>query len=185
MTRNILLISAFCMFVTLLAPSGQANAIAKNTFYKTTEINKYPAHVADTIPPDDVMEVITAIINSTNSFNIEAVANLYTPNAVISDDEPPYSWNGPTAGIQWVNAVEKACKDNQLTKLKGTIEPINLYQLREDNIYIVVPVNYTGNLPGKRHFAVKGAFTFVLRNINGKWLIKSQTWMQEKGITGR
>lgn len=185
MTRNILFISAFCMLSALFVPASPANATAKNTIYKTTGINNYTIHLVDTIPPGDVMEVITAIINATNSFNIEAVANLYTPNAVIADDEPPYSWNGPTAGVQWVNAVEKACKDNQLTKLKSKIEPINVYQLNNDNIYIIVPVSYSGNLPDRRHFAGKGAFTFVLRNVNGKWMVKTQAWMQEKGINGR
>lgn len=136
----------------------------------------------DTVPPSDVMEVIKAVIYSGNTFNIEAVADLYTPNAVVADDEPPYSWNGPTAGVQWVNAVEMACKEIQLTKLKGTIQAINIYQQKDDNVYIVVPVSYTGSLPGKVRFAAKGAFTFVLRMVNGKWLIKSQVWMPQKGI---
>jgi ketosteroid isomerase-like protein len=160
------------------------NAGPKNTLPRITKVHKHTLQWVDTIPPTEIMEVITAVITSTNSFSIETVANLYTPNAVVTDDEPPYSWNGPTAGVQWVNAVEKACKDNQLTKLKGEIEPINVYQLKDDNVYIIVPVRYTGNLPGRRRFAVKGAFTFVLRNINGKWMVKSQTWMQEKGISG-
>ena len=126
----------------------------------------------DTIPPSDVMDAVTAAIEAINSFDIKDIADLYTPNAVIADDEAPYSWNGPTAGVQWVNAVEKACKNNRLTNLKGVIEPINFFQRSEDNFYIVVPVSFTANLPGKRHFSVKGAFTFVLRQQNGKWLIK-------------
>lgn len=137
---------------------------------------------ADTVPPADVMEVIKSVIYSTNTFNIETVANLYTPNAVVADDEPPYSWNGPTAGIQWVNAVEKECKNVRLTKLKGTIEAINIYQQTDDNIYIVVPVSYTGYLPDKARYNSKGAFAFVLRLINGKWLIKSQVWMPKNGM---
>ncbi|MDR3696583.1 DUF4440 domain-containing protein [Mucilaginibacter sp.] len=185
MKGNRFFIPAFCLFTAIFLLAGAANATAKTSFYKHTELNKYPHHLVDTIPPTDIMEVITTIINATNSFNIESVANLYTPNAVIADDEPPYSWNGPTAGVQWVNAIEKACKDNRLTKLTGKIEPINVYQAKEDNVYIVVPVSYTGNLPGRQHFAVRGAFTFVLREIKGKWLVKSQDWMQEKGINGK
>lgn len=140
--------------------------------------------VTDTIPPPDVMDVITAAINAINTFDIAAVADLYTPNAVVADDEPPYSWNGPTAGVQWVNSVERACKNNRLTKLKGVIEPVNFFQQSDDNFYIVLPVSFTGDLPGKKQFSVKGAFTFVLRQVNGKWLIKSQTWLQQKAITG-
>jgi ketosteroid isomerase-like protein len=140
--------------------------------------------VADTIPPSDVMDVVTTAIDAIKSFDITAVADLYTPNAVVADDEAPYSWNGPTAGVQWINAVQKACKDNHVSKLRGDIEPVNFYQLSADNCYIVVPVSFTGNLPGKQRFAVKGAFTFILRHENGKWLIKGQVWMQQKAMNG-
>lgn len=185
MIRNSFFITTFYLLAAFFLPVCTANATPKNTFYNRAEINKYRTHLNDTVPPTDIMEVITIIINATNSFNIESVAHLYTPNAVIADDEPPYSWNGPTAGVQWVNAVEKACKDNRLSKLQGKIEPINVYQVMDDNVYIVVPVSYTGNLPRRQHFAVRGAFTFVLRNINGKWMVKSQDWMQEKGFNGQ
>jgi len=184
MTKNIFSVSAFCLLIMFFVQPSQAKINAKNIRPEVFDHNN-PLQLIDTIPPSDIMEVITAIINSTNSFNIDAVANLYTPNAVISDDDPPYSWNGPTAGIQWVDAVEKACKANQVTKLTGKIAPINVYSLNDDNVYIVVPVSYSGNLPGRQRFAVKGAFTFVLRNVNGKWMVKSQAWLQEKALTGR
>lgn len=179
MMKNILFISVFCLFATSIcyAKNSRPNAAIKNT-----RVNTGVFLLNDTIPPADVMQVITAVIYSTNDFNIEKVADLYTPNATIADDEAPYSWNGPTAGVQWVNAVEKSCKDNDLTKLKGSIEPINVFQQSADNVYIIVPVTYTGNLPGRSHFTAKGAFTFVLRMINGKWMIKSQAWMPQKGM---
>lgn len=139
--------------------------------------------VTDSIPSDEMLSVIYTVIHSTNDFDIEKVADLYTPNAVVADDEPPYSWNGPTAGVQWVNAVEKACVNNRINKLRGHIEPVTLFQQSADNVYIVVPVSYSGNMPHKQHFHVRGAFTFVLREVEGKWLIKSQVWMQERGMT--
>ncbi|GAC1313232.1 MAG: hypothetical protein NVSMB24_36140 [Mucilaginibacter sp.] len=156
-------------------PTGNINHLRPHT-------NSRVEFSADTTLPADVMAVITAAVYSINNFNIDAVANLYTPNAVIADDEPPYSWNGPTAGVQWVNAVERTCKDNRLTKLKGSIEGVNVFQQSNDNIYVVVPVTYKGILPGKTQFEAGGAFTFVLRLTNGKWLIKSQAWMPRKGM---
>ncbi len=175
MIKNILFISAFCLLITNLTVQ---TCVAKEAGINIARITLR----ADTLPPTDVMDVISAVVYSTNNFNIETVANLYTPNAVVADDEPPYSWNGPTAGIQWVNAIEQECKNIQLTKLRGTIGAINIYQQRDGNIYIVVPVNYTGLLPGKVRFTANGAFTFVLRMTNGKWLIKSQAWMPQKGM---
>lgn len=139
--------------------------------------------LTDTVPPQDALDVIYAVIRATNKFDIETVADLYTPNAVVADDEPPYSWNGPTAGVQWINAVEIACKNNRITKLRGRIEPVSLFQQSADNIYIVLPVSFVGDMPHKQRFHIRGAFTFVLRQVNGKWLIKSQVWMQERGMT--
>jgi ketosteroid isomerase-like protein len=174
MIKRILLISFFCLYAfssfshtKTSVDSGFINGANRKT---------------DTIPNADVMEVLRIAIYAVNDFNIQAVANLYTPNAVVADDEPPYSWNGPTAGIQWINAVEKTVKDFKITKFKGSIEPVNVYQQTADNVYVVVPVIYSGNLPGSDHFSARGAFAFVLRLINDKWLIKSQVWMPEKGM---
>ncbi len=148
----------------------------KGNLFKTDHL------LTDTLPPAEIMAVITKIIYSTNNFSIDNVANLYTPNAVITDDEPPFSWNGPTAGVQWVNAVEKACKDIGLTKFKATIESIHIFQQNTDNVYIVVPVDYTGFLPQRERYTNKGAFTFVLRLQNNKWVVKSQTWTLKRAM---
>jgi ketosteroid isomerase-like protein len=183
MPKNILPVSIFNLLVAFVII--RYTDVKENVRNITGNGNKIYSLVrsgTDTIPPPEVMDVITAVIYSTNSFNMEALADLYTPNAVVADDEPPYSWNGPTAGIQWVNAIEQVCKDNRLTKLKATIEAINVYQQSADNVYVVVPVSYKGNLPGSSKFYANGAFTFVLRLVNNKWMVKSQVWMPKKGI---
>lgn len=173
MVKKILLVSLFGLF-----------ALSRFTYarsFRSYGVRKVVI-AADTVPNGDVMEVVRMAIYAANDFNVQAVANLYTPNAVVADDEPPYSWNGPTAGIQWINAVERAVKEYRITKFKGTIEPVKVYQQTSDNVYVVVPVSYTGNLPGRDHFSARGAFAFVLRQINDKWMIKSQVWIPEKGM---
>jgi ketosteroid isomerase-like protein len=179
MTKNIP--AAFLLGILLLLGGvGYAHSVGHNLSLKDSLHSS--SNRKDTIPPSEVLDIITTIINSTNNFDIDAVANLYTPNAVIADDEPPFSWNGPTAGVQWVNAIEQVCKDNKLIKLRAEIQPINVFQLSTDNVYIVVPVIYSGELPHKSKFSADGAFTFVLRQINGKWLVKNQVWMPRKAL---
>ncbi|MGZ3871816.1 MAG: nuclear transport factor 2 family protein [Mucilaginibacter sp.] len=175
MVKKILLV----LFLSLIALSRATYA---SMSFKADSLKKIRRIAPDTVPSPDVLEVVRKAIYAANNFDVQAVANLYTPNAVVADDEPPYSWNGPTAGIQWVDAVEKACKDYHITKFKGSIEPVNVYQETAGNVYLIVPVNYTGNLPGHAYFSARGAFTFVLRQINDKWLIKSQVWMPAKGM---
>ncbi len=148
------------------------------TYQPITDLRK----LTDTVPVPDVVDVVKAVIEASSSFNGQAVANLYTPNAVVADDEAPYSWNGITAGVQWINSVERAVKINRITKFKARMDPVNVYQQNVENVYLIIPVTYTGDLPGHEHFQAKGAFAFVLRHIDDRWLIKTQVWMPEKGI---
>ena len=178
MRKNILYRPAFCVFALMLYQTSFAN----NPTRSLSGFDYRLELTIDTAPPREVMEVVKTAINSLNNFNIDAVANLYTPNAVVADDEAPYSWNGPTAGVQWVNAVERVCRESNLTKLKGQIGRVNVYQQSDGDAYIVVPVEYTGNLPGKATFDTEGAFAFILRKINDKWMIKSQVWIPRKGM---
>jgi ketosteroid isomerase-like protein len=128
-----------------------------------------------------VIKIIHTVIKASSTFDIDAVANLYTPNAVIADEEPPFSWNGPTAGVQWVNTVEKTCKDYKLKEFSGKIGRISVYLKTDESIYVVVPVDYTGEIKGD-HFEEEGAFTFVFRMVSGQWMIKSQVWVARKGL---
>jgi hypothetical protein len=128
-----------------------------------------------------VLDIINTVVKASGTFDIDVVANLYTPNAVIADEEPPFSWNGSTAGVQWVSTVEKTCKDIKLKGFKGQIGQISIYLQTDESIYVVVPVNYTGEIRGD-HFEEDGAFTFVFRMVSGHWLIKSQVWMARKGL---
>lgn len=180
MTKKVLFLAGLILVAGFVAKSSFAGPVLRVTAF--ADARNHKVLPTDTVPPDEIMQVVKRAINSLNNFDVDAVANLYTHNALVADDEPPYSWNGPTAGVQWVNAVEKVCKDNSLTKLKANIEPIHVYQFTTDNVYIVVPVSFTGTLPQKTRFNAKGAFTFVLRTENGRWLIKSQVWMPRAGM---
>jgi hypothetical protein len=183
MKKNILPFSAFILITVMLSVTRVAAKESRvMVLSRNIETCSYSFSSRDSVPPSEVMDIIEAAINSLNSFNIDIVANIYTQNAVVADDEPPYSWNGPTAGVQWVNAVEQVCKDNKLTKLRGSIGNITVFQHSAENFYIVVPVIFTGNLPQKQKFTADGAFTFILRMVSGKWMIKSQVWMPRRGM---
>lgn len=128
-----------------------------------------------------IMGIIKEVIKASGSFNMGAVADYYAPNAVVADEEPPFSWNGPTAGAQWISAVEKACKDLKLKEFNGRIGRVSIYLQTDESIYVVVPVDYTGEIHGEP-FEEDGAFSFVFRMVNDKWLIKSQVWVTKKGM---
>jgi len=137
--------------------------------------------VKDTTIDPKVRHIIELVVKASSSFDIDDIANLYTPNAVVMDKEPPYSWNGPTAAVQWVYAVERTVKQLKYSHFKGTLEPIKVCQQNSEMVYVVVPVTYTAQTPGDP-FEERGAFAFVLRQVSGQWLIKSQAWLPERGL---
>jgi hypothetical protein len=146
--------------------------------------NKKDRHVSpadSTAARTTVMGIIKEVIKASGSFNMNAVADYYAPNAVVADEEPPFSWNGPTAGAQWISAVEKACKDLKLEEFNGKVGRVTIYLQTDESIYVVVPVDYTGEIHGEP-FEEDGAFSFVFRMVNDKWLIKSQVWVTKKGM---
>ncbi|HTI60483.1 hypothetical protein [Mucilaginibacter sp.] len=128
-----------------------------------------------------IVGIINTVINASGTFDIKAISDFYTPNALVADEEPPFSWNGPTAGVQWVNTVEKTCKDLKIKRLKGRIGRISVYLQSDESVYVIVPVDYVGEIHDQS-FEENGAFTFVFRLVNGKWLIKSQVWVSRKGM---
>ena len=83
--------------------------------------------------------------------------------------------------MQWISTVEKTCKDYKLKNFRSKIRDISVYLQTDESIYVVVPVDYTGEIKGDR-FDEEGAFTFIFRLVNGHWLIKSQVWVARKGM---
>lgn len=128
-----------------------------------------------------IFSIINTVVSASSSFDIDKVANFYTPNALVADEEPPFSWNGPTAGAQWINTVEKTCKDLKIKKLHGKIGRISVYLQDGESVYVIVPAVYSGEIKDEP-FEEEGAFTFVFRLVSGKWMIKSQVWVTRKGM---
>jgi hypothetical protein len=139
-------------------------------------------HQADSIGTRKLLTgIINKVIDASGNFDVGVVGDLYTPNALVADEQPPFSWNGPTAGAQWIGSIEKTCKDLKIKHLKGRMGHISVYLQSDESVYVIVPATYTGDAHGDS-FEESGAFTFVFRLVNDKWLIKSQVWMPRKGL---
>ena len=173
MTKQIFTFLLSCLVCMLLMQTAYSNTILPHII---------TMRAADSASSrKDVIKIINTVINASSSFDVNAVTDLYTPNAVVADEEPPFSWNGPTAGVQWISTVEKTCKDYKLKNFHAKIRDISVYLQTEESIYVVVPVDYTGEIRGDR-FDEEGAFTFIFRLVNGHWIIKSQVWVARKGM---
>lgn len=163
-------------FVAALLPYG---SYAKTALSRT--VARADSSADSVATRKSLIAIINKVIEASGSFEISAVGDLYTLNATVADEEPPFSWNGPTAGAQWINAVEKTCKDLKIRRLKGRMGHVSIYLQTGESVYVIVPATYTGDIHGDP-FEESGAFTFVFRMVNGKWLIKSQVWTPRRGL---
>lgn len=154
--------------------------LAVQKSYATSVSGSDSVKTIKTLKPE-VLDVVNTVLKASYTFKIENVTDVYTPNAVISDEQQPFSWNGQLAGVQWVNSVQKAVKDFKIKDFMVNIKRIKVFQQTEEIAYLVVPVEYTGTVNGEP-FDEEGAFSFVLRVVGGKWLIKSQAWVPKNGF---
>lgn len=166
--KNIVTIVCMGLLITLLSVP------------KTYAVGTKSADTLKTLKPE-VLAIVNTALKASYTYDISKVSELYAPNAVVIDEQSPFSWNGPLAGVQWINSVQKAVKDFKIKNFKVNVKRIKVFQQTEEIAYLVVPVEYTGTINGDP-FDEEGAFTFVLRIVGDKWLIKSQAWVPKNGL---
>ncbi|MDQ2839932.1 MAG: nuclear transport factor 2 family protein [Acidobacteriota bacterium] len=132
-------------------------------------------HLLVPAEPPEAARVVRSAILAVNTGDLKAVANLYTPDAMIVDEDAPYVWTGSGAGGAWLQVVGKATSEAGLTGFKGELGAIHYSDSTRNAAYVVVPVTYTGLKTGKR-YREEGAFSFALQRVSGHWLIKGQSW---------
>jgi hypothetical protein len=138
---------------------------------------------ADTVKKlnPEVLQSVNTVLKASYTFEIDKVTDMYAPNAVVTDEQQPFSWNGQLAGVQWVNSVQKAVKEFKIKDFMVIVKRIKIFRQTEEIAYLIVPVEYTGTVNGDP-FNEEGAFSFVFRIVSGKWLIKSQAWVPKNGL---
>lgn len=168
MRKNIL--AMLCLGMLMIACTAQ----------RTFAIDTRGLDTVKTIKPE-VLKTVNQVLKASYTFDIDKVTDMYAPNAVVTDEQDPYSWNGQLAGVQWVNSVQKAVKGFKIRDFKVEVKKIKIFKQTEEVAYLVVPVEYTGTVNGDP-FEEQGAFSFVLRFVSGKWLIKSQAWVPKNAL---
>ena len=126
-------------------------------------------------PPANISGPIQTVIRATNTGKTAALADLYTSDAVVVDEEAPFIWNGAGAGVAWFDQVSKAFQQMKMTGFKAAAGPASEYERDGRNAYVIVPLTLTGTA-GKKAFRETGTFTFTLRQVGESWKISSQVW---------
>jgi hypothetical protein len=76
-----------------------------------------PAFAVAATPPPPILTLANAVIAAANSANPAGFTGLFTNDAVVVDENPPFVWRGPDAGTAWWGVVAKVTQNAQLTHL--------------------------------------------------------------------
>jgi ketosteroid isomerase-like protein len=136
-----------------------------------------PGAIAATtnVPPAPILRLANATMQAANSNNAAGFAGLYTNDAVVVDENPPFVWRGAGAGTAWWNAVAAVARRMSLTHLKAINIRISEFKESASDAYLVQPMTVSGIANGKP-FSEAGTTTYTFHNAGGTWLISSQVW---------
>lgn len=130
---------------------------------------------APTPPPEPILRLANAVIHATNTDDGAALAGLYTNDAVVVDENPPFLWRGAGAGTAWWHVVDAVTQKAKLTHLKAIDVRLGEFKQSATDAYLIQPMTVSGMLAGKP-FAEPGTMTYTFHNAGGTWLISSQVW---------
>jgi len=125
-------------------------------------------------PPAPILKLANAVVNASNTNDASSLSKLYTNDAVVVDEIPPFVWRGAGAGVAWWRAV-----DVFTTKKHERIKLVNVrvseFQSSASDAYLIQPMTIdetSGGPPASE----SGTMTYTFQNNGGTWLISSQVW---------
>jgi ketosteroid isomerase-like protein len=126
-------------------------------------------------PPAPILKLTDAVIHAANTDDASAFAGLYTNDAVVVDENPPFLWRGAGAGTAWWHVVDAVTQKMNLTQLKAIDVRISEFKQSPTDAYLIQPMTVSG-IAGRKPFAEAGTMTYTFRKVGGTWLISSQVW---------
>jgi len=126
-------------------------------------------------PPAPILRLANAAMDAANSNDESRFAGLYTDDAVVVDEIPPFAWRGANAGGSWWHAVASIAQKMKMTHLRAINIRISEFRQTPTDAYLVEPMTVSAIANGKP-FAEAGTTTFTFHEAGGNWLISSQVW---------
>lgn len=130
---------------------------------------------APVAPPVPILNLANAAMRAANANDPAAFAGLYTSDAVVVDELPPFVWRGAGAGAAWWRAVSLEARKMNLTHLQATHVRIGEFKQSADDAYLITPMTVTAIANGKP-WTEDGTTTYTFHKTGQTWLISSQVW---------
>lgn len=96
-----------------------------------------PAVAAPNAPPPAILKLATAVIQGANAGDASAFTGLFTDDAVVVDENPPFVWRGAGAGVAWWHVVEGVTQKAKISHLKAINVRIGEFKQSPTDAYLV------------------------------------------------
>ncbi|MGA8574079.1 MAG: nuclear transport factor 2 family protein [Candidatus Cybelea sp.] len=126
-------------------------------------------------PPPAILNLANAIIHGTNTDDPSGFSGLFTDDAVVVDENPPFVWRGAGAGVAWWHVVDAVTRKAKLTHLRATGVRTSEFKQSAVDAYLIQAMTITGTVR-RKPFSEPGTMTYTLHNVGGKWLISTMVW---------
>ncbi len=121
-----------------------------------------------------VLAPVHRFIASVNAGDMKAAASVFTPDATIIDEFPPFLWHGH-AVAGWSRDYDTFAKGAGMVPGKITLAAPSGLQTGAGHAYAVIPAEIALTVKGKPTTEA-GSFTFVLTRQHGPWRIAAWAW---------
>lgn len=126
-------------------------------------------------PPAPILKLANAVVRAANENDSNALRGIYTTDAVVVDENPPFAWRGPGAGTAWWRVVGTVTRKMKMTRLRAVNVRISEFHQSSTDAYMVQPMTITG-IAGGKPFAESGTMTYTFHDAGGTWLISTAVW---------
>jgi|SRR5580700_521146 hypothetical protein len=126
-------------------------------------------------PPPPILKLANAIIHGTNTDDPSGFSGLFTNDAVVVDENPPFVWRGGGAAVAWWHVVDAVTRKAKLTQLRATNVRTSEFKQSATDAYLVQAMTITGTV-GSKPFSEPGTMTYTFHNVGGTWLISTMVW---------
>jgi len=133
------------------------------------------SQAAPSSPPPEILKLTSAVIHATNTDDPSALAGLFTDDAVVVDENPPFAWRGAGAGVAWWHVVQKIIQKERLVHLQATNLRTGEFKQSTTDAYLVQSMTITATTPGKP-LSEAGTLTYTFHKTGSTWLISTMVW---------
>jgi ketosteroid isomerase-like protein len=124
----------------------------------------------------DVVGLINRFVNAVNEGDLAAALERFTPDATIVEDIPPYRWQGPQAGSQWMAAMGENAARSGIASIAMQLGEATRVEVDADNAYAVYSAVLTLSGDNGLRLQSGGCLTFTLQRAETGWLINALAW---------